>query len=93
MSDMKELVWFTVDESSMKGEPIKALVALRKAQKASNEAKAEFEAAFIKASTEAGILQDGNSLAFGYRFGKLAVAKVAANEVKTKASSKPKFSF
>jgi hypothetical protein len=93
MSDMKELVWFTVDESSMKGEPIKALAVLRKAQKAASEAKALFEAAFVKASQEAGILKGGESLAFGYRFGKLAVAKVNANEVKTKASSKPKFSF
>jgi hypothetical protein len=32
-------------------------------------------------------------LAFGYRFGKLAVAKVEANDKKAKASTKPKFSF
>jgi hypothetical protein len=93
MSDSKELAWFSVDESSMKGEPVKALVALRKAQKASAEAKAAFESAFIKASQEAGIIKDGESLAFGYRFGKLAVARVEAGDKKVKASTKPKFSF
>ena len=92
-TDMKELVWFAVDESSMKGEPVKALVALRKAQKASSEAKAAFESAFIKASQEAGIIKDGESLAFGYRFGKLAVARVEAGDKKVKSSTKPKFSF
>lgn len=93
MSDMKELNWFTVDETTMKGESIKALVALRKAQKASAEAKATFEAAFIKASQDAAIIKAGESLAFGYRFGKLAVAKVEAGDKKVKASTKPKFSF
>jgi len=93
MTDMKTLVWFAVDESSMKGESLKALAVLRKAQKTSGEAKALFEAAFIAATVEAGMLKGGESLAFGYRFGKLAVAKVAADEVKAKASSKPKFSF
>jgi hypothetical protein len=77
----------------MKGEPVKALVALRKAQKASAEAKAAFESAFIKASQEAGIIKDGESLAFGYRFGKLAVAKTAVGDRKTASSTKPKFSF
>ena len=92
-TDMKELVWFTVDETSMKGEPVKALVALRKAQKASSAAKVAFEEAFIKASQEAGIIKDGESLAFGYKFGKLAVAKTTAGDRKPAASTKPKFSF
>lgn len=93
MSDMKELVWFTVDETTMKGDTLKALVALRKAQKASAEAKVSFETAFIKASQDAAIIKAGESLAFGYRFGKLAVAKVEAGDKKVKASTKPKFSF
>jgi hypothetical protein len=93
MSDMKDLVWFTVDETTMKGEPLKALAALRKAQKAASEAKATFETAFIKASKDAEIIKGEESLAFGYRFGKLAVAKVEAGDKKVKASTKPKFSF
>lgn len=93
MSDTKELNWFSVDETTMKGEVAKKLVVLRKAQKASTEAKAAFEAEFIKASQEAKIIQGDESLAFGYRFGKLAVAKVTAGEKMAKASTKPKFSF
>ncbi len=93
MSDMKELVWFTVDETTMKGETLKALAALRKAQKATSEAKTAFESTFIKASQDAEIIKGGESLAFGYRFGKLAVAKVEAGDKKVKASTKPKFSF
>jgi hypothetical protein len=92
MADTKELVWFGVDETSMKGEPLKALAALRKAQKASSEAKAVFEAAFIKASRDAEIIKPEESLAFGYKFGRLAVAKTTAGDRKV-ASTKPKFSF
>jgi hypothetical protein len=93
MSDTKELNWFSVDETSMKGEPLKALAALRKAQKASSEAKAVFEAAFIKASRDAEIIKPEESLAFGYKFGKLAVAKTTAGDRKAATTSKPKFSF
>jgi hypothetical protein len=37
------LSWFSVDETSLKGEVVKKLAALRKAQKAATEAKAAFE--------------------------------------------------
>jgi hypothetical protein len=93
MSDTKELNWFNVDETSLKGEVLKNLGTLRKAQKAAADAKAEFEASFIKATRVAEMIKPDESLAFGYRFGKLAVAKVSAADNKPKASSKPKFSF
>ena len=93
MSDTKELNWFSVDETTLKGEVVKKLVALRKAQKASAEAKADFEAEFIKATRVAEMIKPDESLAFGYRFGKLAVAKTTAGERKSAASTKPKFSF
>tara|TARA_R110000868_G_scaffold148947_3_gene371174 strand:+ start:61 stop:342 length:282 start_codon:yes stop_codon:yes gene_type:complete len=93
MSDTKELNWFPVDESTLKGEVAKKLVALRKAQKASSEAKVAFEAEFIKATRVAEMIKPEESLAFGYRFGKLAVAKTAVGDRKTAASTKPKFSF
>ena len=86
------LSWFVVDETTLKGEPLKALGALRKAQKAASEAKATFEAAFIKASQEAKIVKPEESLMFSYRFGKLSVAK-ATEAAKPKAAAKPKFSF
>lgn len=91
-TENSELVWFTVDETSMKGEPVKALAALRKAQKAASEAKAAFETSFIKATRESGIIKDDEGLAFGYRFGKLAVAKTTGKAA-VKTTGKPKFSF
>jgi hypothetical protein len=93
MSDTKELNWFSVDETSLKGEVVKKLAALRKAQKAATEAKAAFEEEFIKATRVAEMIKPEESLAFGYRFGKLAVAKTTAGDRKSAASTKPKFSF
>lgn len=92
MSDTKTLNFHTVDETTMKGDVVKKLVALRKAQKSLAEAKASFEAEFIKTAREADMLRPEDSLAFGYRFGRLAVAIVRA-DTKPKASAKPKFSF
>jgi hypothetical protein len=93
MSDSKELSWFAVDETSLKGETMKRLGALRKAQKAATEAKAAFEESFIADTRKADLIKPEESLAFGYRFGKLAVAKTTAGDRKTAASTKPKFSF
>ena len=93
MSDTKELSWFSVDETSLKGEVVKKLAALRKAQKAATEAKAAFEEEFIKAARAAEMIKPEESLAFGYRFGKLAVAKTTAGDRKAATTSKPKFSF
>lgn len=93
MSDTKELNWFSVDETSLKGEVVKKLAALRKAQKAATEAKTAFEEEFIKATRVAEMIKPEESLAFGYRFGKLAVAKTTAGDRKAATTSKPKFSF
>jgi hypothetical protein len=93
MADVKELNWFGVDETSLKGETMKRLGALRKAQKASTEAKTAFEESFIADTRKADLIKPEESLAFGYRFGKLAVAKTTAGDRKTAASTKPKFSF
>jgi hypothetical protein len=93
MDTTKELSWFSVDETTLKGDTLKHLGALRKAQKASSEAKAAFEESFIKDTRKAEMIKPEESLAFGYRFGKLAVAKTTAGTKKVSASSKPKFSF
>ena len=93
MNDTKTLNFFTVDETSLKGETMKRLGALRKAQKAATEAKAAFEESFIADTRKADLIKPEESLAFGYRFGKLAVAKTTAGDRKTAASTKPKFSF
>jgi hypothetical protein len=93
MSDTKELSWFGVDETSLKSETMKRLGALRKAQKASSEAKTAFEESFIADTRKADLIKPEESLAFGYRFGKLAVAKTTAGDRKVSTTSKPKFSF
>jgi hypothetical protein len=93
MSDTKELNWFSVDETSLKGEVVKKLAALRKAQKAATEAKAAFEEEFIKATRVAEMIKPEESLSFGYKWGRLAVAKTTAGDRKAATTSKPKFSF
>jgi hypothetical protein len=91
--EKSELNWFSVDETTLKGDVVKKLVALRKANKAAAEAKAAFEEEFIKATRVADMIKPEESLAFGYRFGKLAVAKTTAADKKPSAAAKPKFSF
>jgi hypothetical protein len=91
--EKSELNWFSVDETTLKGDVVKKLVALRKANKAAQEAKVAFEEEFIKATRVADMIKPEESLAFGYRFGKLAVAKTTAADKKPSASAKPKFSF
>jgi hypothetical protein len=93
MADTKELSWFSVDETSLKGETMKRLGALRKAQKAATEAKAAFEESFIADTRKADLIKPEESLSFGYKWGRLAVAKTTAGERKSAASTKPKFSF
>jgi hypothetical protein len=93
MNDTKNLNWFNVDETTLKGETMKRLGALRKAQKAAAEAKAAFEESFIKDTRIAEMIKPEESLAFGYRFGKLAVAKTTAADRKVATTAKPKFSF
>jgi len=84
------LVWITVDETSIKGDTMKYLGALRKAQKAVTEAKKAFEESFIADVRKADRLAPDASLAFGYRWGALSVAKTTGTKA---VSGKPKFSF
>jgi hypothetical protein len=93
MQNTTELVWFGVDETTLKGETMKRLGALRKAQKEAKEAKEAFEASFIADARKADIIKAAESLAFGYRFGKLAVAKTTEGARKAATTAKPKFSF
>lgn len=89
----KELNWFSVDEDSMSAALKGKYRALKKAQEAARQAKEDFELAFVAEAKKAERIDQDISLAFGYRFGKLAVAKVDPKEVKPSAASKPKFSF
>jgi hypothetical protein len=89
----KELNWFPVEEDSMSTALKAKYRALKKANEAARKAKEDFETSFIEEAKKAERIDTDISLAFGYRFGKLAVAKVDPREVKPSAASKPKFSF
>ncbi len=93
MADMQKLNFFNVDETTLKGETLKRLGVLRKCQKATAEARVAFEESFIADTRKDEMIEASESLAFGYKFGKLAVAKTTASDRKAKASTKPKFSF
>lgn len=88
----KDLNWFSVEEDSMSTALKAKYKALKKAQEAVKTAKEEFEAAFVTEAKKAERIDTDVELAFGYRFGRLAVAKVAKDS-KPKASAKPKFTF
>jgi len=86
-----ELNWIEV---SLEGNAAlaKRLDAVRLAEKDYKDTKASFETQFVAAARKKGALDEGFTLAFGYRFGKLSVAKVPEQEQRvTKASTKPVF--
>ena len=89
------LTWIQVDESSLaEAAPAltKRLDAYRELHKKATDAKAAFEVQFIAHVKKAGTLDEGYSLAFGHRFGKLSIAKVSeAEKSAPKASAKPMF--
>ena len=90
-----KLIWTQVDESSLaEAAPAlaKRLDAYRELNKKATDAKAAFEVQFIAHVKKAGTLDEGYSLAFGHRFGKLSIAKVSeAEKSAPKASAKPLF--
>ena len=89
----KELNWFLVDEDSMSPALKAKYRAFKKANEAARQAKEDFELAFVAEAKKAERIDADISLAFGYKYGKLAVAKVDPKETKASVSSKPKFSF
>jgi hypothetical protein len=89
----EKLAWIKVDPTSLP-EALKAkFAALEKARKAEREARLGFEAAFVTASAKAKKLADGKTIAFGYRFGGLAVAMVDVEEVGKGKSAKSESSW
>jgi hypothetical protein len=86
-----ELTWIEVSVES------KALAdrlnAVREAEKAYLDLKRAFEVQFIAAARKKEMLDEGFTLAFGYRFGKLSVAKVPEKSDAPKAASKPTVKF
>jgi hypothetical protein len=92
MNDTKALVWFPVDTDSMPAAAKAKWAAYQKANAAAKLAKDEFESTFVAAAKKAERIDADVELAFGYKFGRLAVAKVDPSAPK-KTSTKPKFSF
>ena len=83
--------WFKVDVDSMDSSLKAKWAKLKKAQEEAKEAKEDFETAFLLAARKAERIDKDVHLAFGYRFGGLAIAKVEKTE--EKKASKPMFSF
>lgn len=81
----KELAWISVDIATMPKALADKYAKLKAAQDTARQAREAFEAAFTVAAREKGALDKDAELAFGYRFGKLAVAKT-----ETKKASAPK---
>ena len=90
MAKTTDLVWISVDASSMPKALADKYAKLKAAQEAARQAREAFEAAFTATAREKGSLDKDAELAFGYRFGKLAVAKT---ENKPKVPKGPVFKF
>ena len=88
-----DLNWVSVDTDTLPATVKAKYAALQKANAAVKLAKEDFEAQFISAAKKAERIDGDMSLAFGYRFGKLAIAKVDPTESRVKKDSKPKFTF
>ena len=89
-----ELNWISVDTDSLPAGVKSKYSALQKAQEAVRKAKEDFEGSFVQAARKAEHIGNADSFAFGYRFGRLAIAKVDTTQAKkSTTSSKPKFSF
>jgi hypothetical protein len=85
--------WFPVDTDTLPANVKTAWGKLQKANEAQRLAKQEFEAAFTTAAKKADRIEGDIALAFGYRFGRLAIAKVDPATKIVKKDAKPKFSF
>ena len=83
-----KLNWINVNADAMGATMKRKYLALKEAQQKAKAAREDFELSFIAESKKAGKVEDGESLKFGYNFGRLAVAIVDESEVK--APAKPK---
>ena len=90
MSDDKA-VFVGVDVSTLPANVKAKWDALQKANLKAREAKQEFETLFISSAKKMERIDQDVELAFVYKFGKLAIAKV--DKASKPKSSKPKFTF
>jgi len=90
MANEKKLDWVSIDTTDFKGDVKVAWDKLQKARQALKEAQDNFEGSFSSAARKVEAIDKEVVLAFGYRFGGLAIAKTDPNEAKSKAKPKLK---
>lgn len=89
-----DLAWKSVNVDAFSKPLLAKYEALREANAKAREARAEFELAFTQAARAKKLLSDKQDFAFGYRFGRLAIAFVDKTAAKaTKAKSDDSFSL
>lgn len=72
--DKKKLSWSDVDETTIKGEVLKALTAMKEARKAARDKADLFEEAFREEARKKKLIPPGKTLKFSYNFGRIGVA-------------------
>lgn len=85
----KDLNWVAVDIDALSPNAAAAYKKYKVANTAKMSAQAELERVLTANARKEGVIKPTESLAFGYRFGKLAVAKVDGDARVPKASNKP----
>jgi hypothetical protein len=88
MAYVTKLDWINVNADAMGATMKRKYLALKEAQQKARAAREDFELSFIAESKKAGKVEDGESLKFGYNFGRLAVAIVDESEMKPKKEAK-----
>ena len=77
--------WIAVDLDDMNEKPRKLYDAYKQASAKTAEIRKDFEAAFIAQAKPH--MDEGTTLAFGYKFGRLSVLVVPAEKPKAKAKN------
>ena len=86
---MDKLEFMAVDVSCLPESLALKLIGYKKAEEQAQSAKRDFEASFIALLEKAGDIPPGMGVAFGYKFGGLAIAFRPLTE--KKAPSRPMF--
>lgn len=92
-ANKSDLAWLSVDLESLPADLQRKFSAYRKAETEAVNAKRTFEAAFIAAARKGKKVGNGETFAFGYRFGRLAIAVVEDQPAAAPKAAKAGFSF
>lgn len=92
-ANKSDLVWLSVDLESLPADLQRKFSAYRKAADEAQNAKRAFEAAFIAAARKGKKVGNSETFAFGYKFGRLAIAVVEDKPEAAPKAAKAGFSF